>query len=924
MGRRRSPGSYVRLVELFTVFISTLSWGQSSVPEVSPTALFHRVQARLLADWASMPRYTCMQKITRRLYRADGKSPQSCSAILAHRALRRHEPSLLSWDHLELEVAVAERREVHSWPGASSFADDDDIRRVIGNQAFETGDFAAFIGGVFGDSADVKFTQQKVVNGRTLFEYSFEVKQDASRYQVDSAAGPVMTGYKGSFLLDAKSEDLVHLTVRTEELPAKTAMCQGISEIEYGRTAVHGTNLLIPTQTNLRLILADGGEAATSTSYSACRQFASKSVLLFKGIAEDATAKRISESKAPQTPADPLPEGIAFECRIDTPIDSDTPAGRPIEGTLLSPMRDQNRLVLAPRGAHVFGRLVRVAKHFGTYDYFEVAVRLESVEVKGVKRPLFARLSRQDPGPLPPIAGYDAANSDKAIISPVALLPNSGEFFFVQEHLRLHGVSAEWITAAKPALSRVDAGRQFVLDRPIQAPAAEPALQNQEGRTETVAIPNRDAPVSVSPASPGRVPEFRLRAESNLVLVRAVVQNSEGRPIENLTKDDFRLFDGGKEQRIEQFEAVKVPPVLAMPSRERGIEKPGTAAQATPRTFLALYFDDLNTSEMDIDQARDAAESLLTELPANERVGIFTSDGVLTDFSGDPKVLRDGLAKLHPSARALKRIAECPDLSDYQAQQIADSENLSTDAWKSALDEAIHRCGMAVPGNAAEGKSPSPELEFVLDSIRALARNIVAQAQLQTRQNLTMLEQLVHAMSHAPGQRTIVLVSTGFLSQSEQVSLDRIMDEALRNQVVISALDPKGQALLMREADVTRGYAPSASSGVVGSEHNLDFAREASATDVLSELADGTGGEFFHNNNDLGAGFNLLAGYPSYYILGFVPKQLDGKFHKLEVKLVQSIGTVRARRGYYAVRTETNSGQKAESAEKTAQPSSPK
>lgn len=872
-----------------------------------------------------MPRYTCMQKITRRLYRADGKIPQSCSAILARRALRRHEPSLSSWDHLELEVAVAERREVHSWPGASSFADEDDVRRVIGNQAFETGDFAAFIGAVFGDSAEVQFMRQRVVNGRTLFEYSFAVKKEASRYQVDSAAGPVVTGYKGSFLLDAQSEDLVHLTVFTEELPAKTAMCQGISDIEYGRTAVHGTNLLIPTQTNLRLILANGDEAATTTSYSACRQFASKSMLLFKGIDEDATAKRISESETPQPPAEPLPEGIKFECRIDTPIDSDTPAGRPIEGTLLSPMRDQNKLVLAPRGAHVFGRLVRVAKHFGKYDYFEVAVRLESVEVEGIKRPLFARLSRQDPGPLPPIAGYDAADSSQAMISPSALLPNAGEFFFVQEHLRLHGVSAEWITTAKPALSRVDANQQLALDRPIKAPAEVLPPQNQEKRTEAIATPNRNLPVSVSPASPGRMPEFRLRAESNLVLVRAVVRNSEGLPIQNLTKDDFRLFDGGKEQRIEQFEAVNVSPepftAASVPAEGR-VDERGISAEAQRHTFLALYFDNLNTSEMEMAQARDAAESSLTKLPASERVGIFTSEGVLTDFSGDSKVLHDGLAKLHPSPRALKRIQECPDLSDYQAQQIADSDSPSTDAWKSAIDEAVHRCGMPVPGNSAENKGPSPELDFVLNSIRALARNIVAQAQLQARQNLTMLEELVNAMSHAPGQRTIVLVSTGFLSQSEQVQLNRIVDEALRNQVVISALDPKGLALLMREANATRGYAPSASSGVVAAEHNLDFAREASATDVLQELAEGTGGEFFHNNNDLGAGFNALAGERGSYILAFVPQQFDGKFHRLDVKLVQPRGIVRARRGYYAVRKQA--GSQTDSAQKTAEPSSPK
>jgi len=871
-----------------------------------------------------MPRYTCMQEITRRLYRTDWKTLQSCSAILAD---RQHEPPVLSWDHLELEVAVADRREVHSWPGASSFADEDEIRKILGNGPFASGDFAAFIGGIFGGSSTIQFTRQMVVNGRNLFEYSFQVKNSASRYEVDSAAGPVITGYEGSFLLDPQLEDLVHLTVRTEELPAKTAMCQAISDIEYGRTTIHDTNVLIPRQTNLRLVLADGEEAATVTSYSACRKFASTSVVLFEGISQDrAEAKGRSESEARQTPANPLPEGIVFECRIDTPIDSDTPAGTPIEGTLRSPIRDKNNIVLAPRGAHVFGRLLRVAKHFGAYDYFEVAVRLESVEVNGIKRLLFARLSQQDLGPLPPIAGYDARDLSKTIISATALLPDTGEFFFVQEHLGLHGVNAEWITTKKPLTPRAETSHQIALDRPSEIPAAKAATQNEERSAEAALSPNRDAPVPVPQPLPGHLPEFQLRVESNLVIVRAVVRNSEGKPIENLTKEDFRIFDRGKEQPIGQFEAVNIPPepaAVGSSSPEGRIEKQSIAAGARRQTFLALYFDDLNTSEMDMVQARDAAESFLTELPRNERVGIFTSEGILADFTGNTKVLHDGLAKLHTSPRALKRIRECPDLSDYQAEQIADSENLTTDAWKAALDEAAHQCGILDPqalnsllrgGNVAN--KPSPEIDAVLNSIRALARSIVAQVQVQTRQNLAMLEQVVNAMSHAPGDRTIVLLSTGFLSRSDQLQVNRIIDQALKNQIVISSLDPKGLALLLREADATRGYAPTASSGVVTSGHNLDFAREAGAIDVLGELADGTGGEFFHNNNDLGAGFDALAGSRSYYILAFVPQRFDGEFHRLDVKLMQSKGIVRARRGYYAVRNVPGS-EEDESAQKT-------
>ena len=69
----------------------------------------------------------------------------------------------------------------------------------------------------------------------------------------------------------------------------------------------------------------------------------------------------------------------------------------------------------------------------------------------------------------------------------------------------------------------------------------------------------------------------------------------------------------------------------------------------------------------------------------------------------------------------------------------------------------------------------------------------------------------------------MILVSPGFLSQSEQYQLDRIIDRALRSEVVVSSLDPRGLAILMRESDITSGYTPSAGSGAVGPQHTTDY-----------------------------------------------------------------------------------------------------
>ena len=52
------------------------------------------------------------------------------------------------------------------------------------------------------------------------------------------------------------------------------------------------------------------------------------------------------------------------------------------------------------------------------------------------------------------------------------------------------------------------------------------------------------------------------------------------------------------------------------------------------------------------------------------------------------------------------------------------------------------------------------------------------------------------------------------------------------------------------------------SSVAVGKTEGLDSEREAAVQDVLAEVAQGTGGEFVHNNNDLQAGFASFAPAP--------------------------------------------------------------
>jgi VWFA-related protein len=77
--------------------------------------------------------------------------------------------------------------------------------------------------------------------------------------------------------------------------------------------------------------------------------------------------------------------------------------------------------------------------------------------------------------------------------------------------------------------------------------------------------------------------------------------------------------------------------------------------------------------------------------------------------------------------------------------------------------------------------------------------------------------------------------------------------------------------------------------------------------DVMAELADGTGGTYVHNSNDLEGGFQRLAMAPEYvYVveLSLDKVKQDGSYHRLKVKVHQEGLKLQARRGYFAPKKE--------------------
>ena len=178
---------------------------------------------------------------------------------------------------------------------------------------------------------------------------------------------------------------------------------------------------------------------------------------------------------------------------------------------------------------------------------------------------------------------------------------------------------------------------------------------------------------------------------------------------------------------------------------------------AAPGRFIALYFDDLDTTAGDVLQARDAAAQYLTSnLQPKDRVAIFTTDKMLSDFTSDRKQIHDALFLLRASPQSSRNIHDCPKLSDYQAQQITDfEEDTQIDAWQVAMDEVNALCP------ALKGMP----LDLLKGHVLMLARGIRAETETQTRANVEQIDRVVKYTAQMPGQHTVILVSSGFLTE---------------------------------------------------------------------------------------------------------------------------------------------------------------
>lgn len=208
-------------------------------------------------------------------------------------------------------------------------------------------------------------------------------------------------------------------------------------------------------------------------------------------------------------------------------------------------------------------------------------------------------------------------------------------------------------------------------------------------------------------------------------------------------------------------------------------------------------------------------------------------------------------------------IHDCPDIDYYSANKILNQRD------ESEFQLAVGKVRACTQMQARYSESPNgidnptgPDQQMAISA----ATRALALGEEDARDSLNAVAVVVRAMSNLPGQRILIVISPGFLSLSPETMFfkSQLFDQAAASSVIINALGAGG--LSAGNMDASRG-ANAALGQFNGqtSQDQLNSMRESE--NVLVEMANGTGGTFFHDNNDLESGLQNLMAPPGFPVL---------------------------------------------------------
>jgi VWFA-related protein len=369
--------------------------------------------------------------------------------------------------------------------------------------------------------------------------------------------------------------------------------------------------------------------------------------------------------------------------------------------------------------------------------------------------------------------------------------------------------------------------------------------------------------------------DFKIRVESELVLVNVIARDKEGKPVTDLKKTDFTILEDAKPQSISSFdfENLDTIPLAATPGpaqagieeKSQGPSKPlltrKDAEEALNNKRVIVLFFDLGSMNPDetqraVDAAKKYVQKKMTAADMIAIVSLASSLRLDQDFTNDSRQL----------VRVLNRYTQA------EGQGFDNGPNGDTD-------------GIEETGNAY---TPD-ETEY---------------NQFNTDRKLQALQSISQVLSHFNQKKSVIYFASGVTQTGieNEIALRAAVNAAIKANVAIYTLDARGL-----EAQPPGGGAQTASlrgqalysGSAVESALDSNFASQ----ETLTTLSADTGGKAFLDSNDLGQVFDRVQRDTSaYYVLGYHSNNplRDGRFRHIQVKVNRPGLNLEFRKGYYA------------------------
>ncbi|HLJ18160.1 MAG TPA: VWA domain-containing protein [Bryobacteraceae bacterium] len=375
--------------------------------------------------------------------------------------------------------------------------------------------------------------------------------------------------------------------------------------------------------------------------------------------------------------------------------------------------------------------------------------------------------------------------------------------------------------------------------------------------------------------TPGSNGTATFTSAANLVVETVVVTGKNGKPIENLTANDFTVTENGIPQVIRFFEYQNLPeapaaaPAPSQPEHITVFDRLGRTqiSPAPPGSnrykdhrLLALYFDMTAMQPPEQMRALAAAKSFIrTQLQASDLIAILRYSGgavdVLQDFTAD--------------RNRLLSIVETLIVGEGQGWDETTSDSSSADT------------------GAAFGQD---DTEF----------NIF-----NTDRQLSALQTAATMLGRLSEKKSLIYFAGGLRLNglNNQAQLRATINAAIRAGVSFWPIDARGLVAQAPLGDATKG-SPGGIGMYTGASALAVTTNFQQSQDTLYALAGDTGGKALLDYNDLAKGIRQAEqSISSYYIIGYYTSNtaLDGKFRRVKISLNNGLSaSLDYRQGYYA------------------------